>query len=62
MEKLKKFGFISKKNLKFRTSILCLGAAYFFYEGSSIINDFVDKYYLVGCSDFVNPFLFLKNI
>ena len=56
-------GLYLKKNLKFRTSILCLGAAIsFFTRDQAPINDFVDKYYLGWLLRFLfNPFLFFKK-
>ena len=56
-------GMYIKKNLKFKTSILCTGAAIsFFTKDQAPINDFIDKYYLGWLLRFIfNPFIFFKK-
>ena len=56
-------GLYIKKNLKFKTSILCTGAAIsFFTKDQAPINKFVDKYYLGWLIRLIfNPIIFFKK-
>ena len=56
-------GMYLKKNLKFRTTILCTGGAISFFTGDQApINTFVDKFYLGWLVRLIfNPITFLKR-
>ena len=56
-------GLYIKRNLKFKTTILCTGAAIsFFTKDQAPINNFIDKYYLGWLVRLLfNPFIFLKK-
>lgn len=56
-------GMYLKKNLKFRTTILCTGGAISFFTGDQApINTFVDKFYLGWLIRLIfNPITFLKR-
>ena len=56
-------GIYLKKNLKFRTTILCTGGAISFFTGDQApINTFVDKFYLGWLVRLIfNPITFLKR-
>ena len=56
-------GFYLKKNLKFKTTILCTGGAIsFFTRDQAPINSFIDKFYLGWLVRLIfNPFVFLKR-
>ena len=56
-------GLYIKKNLKFKTSILCTGAAIsFFTKDQAPINNFIDKYYLGWLIRLIfNPIIFFKK-
>ena len=56
-------GLYLKKNLKFRTTILCTGGAISFFTGDQApINTFVDKFYLGWLVRLIfNPITFLKR-
>ena len=56
-------GMYLKKNLKFRTTILCTGGAIYFFTGDQApINTFVDKFYLGWLVRLIfNPITFLKR-
>ena len=57
-------GLYLKKNLKFKTTILCTGGAISFFTGEQApINDFIDKFFLgLIVRIFFNPLLFYKRI
>ena len=56
-------GFYLKKNLKFKTTILCTGGAIsFFTRDQAPINSFIDQFYLGWLVRLIfNPFVFLKR-
>ena len=56
-------GLYLKKNLKFKTTILCTGGAISFFTGEQApINDFIDKFFLgLIVRFFFNPLLFYKR-
>ena len=56
-------GMYLKKNLKFRTTILCTGGAISFFTGDQApINTFIDKFYLGWLVRLIfNPITFLKR-
>ena len=56
-------GLYLKKNLKFKTTILCTGGAIsFFTRDQAPINSFIDKFYLGWLVRLIfNPFVFLKR-
>ena len=56
-------GLYIKRNLKFKTTILCTGAAIsFFTKDQAPINNFIDKYYLGWLARLLfNPLIFLKK-
>src|SRR5210317_1702907 len=57
-------GLYLKKNLKFKTSIICTGGAISFFTGDQApINDLIDKFYLGWLVRLVfNPLVFFKRI
>ena len=57
-------GFYLKKNLKFKTSIICTGGAISFFTGDQApINYFIDKYYLGWLVRLIfNPLIFFKRL
>jgi len=56
-------GLYIKKNLKFKTTILCTGGAISFFTGDQApINTFIDKFYLGWFIRLIfNPLVFLKR-
>ena len=56
-------GLYLKKNLKFKTTILCTGAAIsFFTKDQAPINNFIDRYYLGWFVRLIfSPYIFLKR-
>ena len=56
-------GLYLKKNLKFKTTILCTGGAIsFFTRDQAPINSFIDQFYLGWLVRLIfNPFVFLKR-
>ena len=56
-------GLYLRENLKFKTTILCLGAAIsFFTKDQAPINDFIDRYYLGWLVRLLfNPYIFFKK-
>tara|TARA_B100000965_G_scaffold34202_2_gene25251 strand:+ start:561 stop:1292 length:732 start_codon:yes stop_codon:yes gene_type:complete len=56
-------GLYIKKNLKFKTTILCTGGAISFFTGDQApINNFIDKFYLGWFIRLIfNPLVFLKR-
>ena len=56
-------GLYLKKNLKFKTTILCTGAAIsFFTKDQAPINNFIDRYYLGWSVRLIfSPYIFLKR-
>ena len=62
-DKQEVLGLYLKKNLKFKTTILCTGGAISFFTGDQApINTFVDKFYLGWLVRLIfNPIIFFKR-
>ena len=56
-------GLYLKKNLKYKSTILCTGAAISFFTGDQApINSFIDKYYLGWFVRLIfNPYIFFRK-